>query len=95
MLFELVVVLTVGFNTKAVTIFLGPALLIVLAYCLHFFVRQTKIAIVNHKGMGKAVMAASLLFAYGAVAARGQLDPFLLFLLCALIITLIELSCVC
>lgn len=64
-LFELVVVLTVGFNTKAVTIFLGPSLLIVFAYCLHFFVRQTKIAIVNYKGMGKAVMAASLLFAYG------------------------------
>jgi hypothetical protein len=64
-LFELVVVLAVGFNTKAVTIFLGPALLTVFAFCLHFFVRQTKIAIIHHKGMGRAVIAASLLFAYG------------------------------
>ncbi len=67
-LFELGVVLGVGFNTKAVTIFLGPALLTVFAFCLHFFVRQTKIAIVHHKGMGKAIIAASLLFAYGCYA---------------------------
>lgn len=65
LILEVGVVLAVGFNTKAVTIFLGPALLTVFAYCLHFFVRQTKIAIMHHKGMGKAVIAASLLFAYG------------------------------
>ena len=64
-LFELCVLLTIGFNKKAVTIFLGPALLFVFAFCLHFFVRQTKIAIMHHKGTGKAVIAASLLFAYG------------------------------
>ncbi len=65
MLFELGVVLAVGFNTEAVTIFLGPALLIVFGFSLRFFAHYTKIAIVNQKGTGKAVMAASLLFAYG------------------------------
>ena len=65
LVFELGVVIAVGFNAKAVTIFLGPALLIVFTFTLHFFVRQTKIAIAHYKRMGKAVIAASLLFAYG------------------------------
>jgi len=64
-LFELVVIIVVGFNEDAITIFLGPALIIVFAFALHFFVRQTKIAIVHQKGLGKAVIAASLLFGYG------------------------------
>ncbi len=67
-LFELIVVSIVGFNTKAVTIFLGPSILIVFGFCLHFFVRQTKITISHHKAAGKAIITASLLFAYGCYA---------------------------
>lgn len=65
LLFELSVLLAVGFNTRAITIILGPGLLIVFAFCLHFFIRQTKITIMHHKATGKAIIAASLLFAYG------------------------------
>lgn len=64
-IFETVVVLIKGFNTEAITITLGPALLTVFFFCGIFFVRLTKIAIMRHKGAGKAMMAASLLFAYG------------------------------
>lgn len=67
-LFEIIVVAIVGFNNRAVTIFLGPAILAVFVFCLQFFVRQTKITITHHKAVGKAIITASLLFAYGCYA---------------------------
>jgi hypothetical protein len=63
--FEITVLLLVGFNTKAITIILGPGLITVFVFCLHFFIRQTKITIMHRKATGKAIIAASLLFAYG------------------------------
>ncbi|HRG83104.1 MAG TPA: hypothetical protein PLO99_11365, partial [Chitinophagaceae bacterium] len=38
---------------------------LILALSTYFFIRQTKIAITHRKATGKAVIAASLLFAYG------------------------------
>jgi len=63
--FETTVLLLIGFNTRAITIILGPGLMIVFVFCLHFFIRQTKITIMHRKATGKAIIAASLLFAYG------------------------------
>jgi hypothetical protein len=63
--FEITILLLKGFNTSAITITLGPALLTVVGFCGYFFIRQTKIAILHHKAVGKAIIAASLLFAYG------------------------------
>lgn len=63
--FEITVLLLKGFNTGAITITLGPALLTVFIFSGIFFVRLAKIAITRHKGTGKAIMAAALLFAYG------------------------------
>ena len=63
--FEIATITIVGFNTKAITIFLGPGILVVFGFCLHFFVRQAKITISHHKSIGKAIVTASLLFAYG------------------------------
>lgn len=65
LIFEIAVICIAGFNNKAVTIFLGPALAVVFAFSLHFFVRQTKIAISHRKAIGKAIISAALLFAYG------------------------------
>ncbi len=65
LLFEIVVIAIVGYNTKAMTIILGPGLAIIFGFCLHFFIRQTKITIMHKKASGKAIMAAALLFAYG------------------------------
>jgi hypothetical protein len=65
MLFEVIILSIVGFNTKAITIILGPGLLVVFGFSLHFFIRQTKITIMHQKGTGKAIIAASVLFAYG------------------------------
>ena len=63
--FEIAVVAIYGFTVKTITIIMGPDILIVLAFCIPLFVRQTKMTIMHHKGTGKALMIASLLFAYG------------------------------
>lgn len=63
--FEIIVIAIFGISLKAMTIIMGPGIVMVLAFCLPFFVKSTKITIVNQKAMGKAMMTASLLFAYG------------------------------
>jgi hypothetical protein len=65
LVFELSVVLMVGFNVEALSIILGPGILIIFALCLFFFIRQSKIVITNPKAMGKTLISASLVFAYG------------------------------
>jgi hypothetical protein len=65
MLFEVAILCWKGMTVTAITIIMGPGLLIVIGFCVHFFVKQSKIAMMNGKAMGKAVIAASLLFAYG------------------------------
>jgi hypothetical protein len=62
--FEIVVVAVYGFNPRATTIVLAPGLVVVLTITLLFFIHQVKIAVVYHRAVGKAVMIASLLFAY-------------------------------
>ncbi len=64
-LFELIVIATVGFNVKAAIICLAPGLLLVLGFSLLFFIHQAKITVVYQKAVGKALISASLLFAYG------------------------------
>ena len=62
--FEIIVVAIFGFNVIATTIILAPGLIMTLAISLLCFLHQVKIAVEYHKAFGKAVMAASLLFAY-------------------------------
>ena len=65
LLFETIVIAIYGFNTNATIIVLGPGLVLVLCFSLLFFIHQAKITIVHQKAAGKALIAASLLFAYG------------------------------
>jgi len=62
--FEIIIVAIFGYNVKATTIILAPGLIMTLAISLLCFLHQVKIAVEYHKAFGKAVMAASLLFAY-------------------------------
>lgn len=64
-LWEMAIVAIKGFNIDAVTILLAPGLPLVFGYCLYFFTRQVKLAIVHRKATGKAMIVSSLLFAYG------------------------------
>jgi hypothetical protein len=64
-LFEILVVLIKGYNKEAITIILAPGLAIIFGFCLSSFVRLTKMAITHSKATGKAVIIASIVFAYG------------------------------
>jgi hypothetical protein len=63
--FEIAVLSIYGINVEAITIILGPGLLLVLAFSGIFFVRQTRITVMHQKAAGKAFMISALIFAYG------------------------------
>jgi hypothetical protein len=65
LVWEAIVIAFTGLNIDAITIILAPGLPLVFSYCLYFFTRQVKLAIVHHKATGKALIVSSLLFAYG------------------------------
>jgi hypothetical protein len=63
--FEIIVITIKGLNIDATTIIMAPGLIAVIAFCLYFFVRQSRITIVHRKASGKALITAALVFAYG------------------------------
>ncbi len=63
--YELVAVAVYGFSVKAITVIMGPGLLLILFFSGMFFFRQTRITIMHQKATGKAMMIGSILFAYG------------------------------
>jgi hypothetical protein len=68
LVWEAVILMIKGFNVGAITIILAPGLPLVFGYCLYFFSRQVKLAIVHRKAAGKAMIVSGLLFAYGCYA---------------------------
>lgn len=64
-LFEIIVLTINGFNTGSITIILGPGLFAVFALSVYLFYRFSKIAIINKKATGKAIILAALVFGYG------------------------------
>jgi hypothetical protein len=64
-LFEIIVIAIYGYNIHAATIVMAPGLLLVLGFSFLFFIHQAKITIIHQKAAGKALIVASLLFAYG------------------------------
>ena len=63
--FEVIILFISGYNVDAITITLGPGVLIIAGLSLYFFIRYVKLAVTNHKATGKALMSAAVLFAYG------------------------------
>jgi hypothetical protein len=90
-IFEIVVISITGFNVSAITIILGPGLILTTGACLMIFIRQTKITITHRKAMGRSLISASLLFAYGCYGiiyllfyiydSRNAEDSFLIYFL--------------
>jgi len=62
--FEIVILSIYGVTVEAITITLGPGLLLVFGFSAYFFVRQTRITIMHQKAGGKALIISSLIFAY-------------------------------
>ena len=63
--YEIIIVSILGFTRSAITITIGSGLLLILSFCVIFFVRQTKITIMHRKATGKALIAGSFLFSFG------------------------------
>jgi hypothetical protein len=63
--FEIIVIAIFGFSLQTLKIVMGPGLLLVLAFCLPFFVRYAKTTVIHQKTTGKAMITAAILFAYG------------------------------
>ena len=63
--YEIIIVLIFGLTRNAITITIGCGLLLILSFCIIFFVRQTKITIMHRKATGKALIAGSFLFSFG------------------------------
>ena len=66
--FAMIILALNGFSIDSITIIMAPGLLTVFSFCCYFFVRQTRITIMHRKSTGKALIVASLLFAYGCYA---------------------------
>ncbi|MFM2139696.1 MAG: hypothetical protein RJA57_2003 [Bacteroidota bacterium] len=63
-LFEVGVVTVMGMNRGAVTVIMAPGMILMVGLYFYFFIRQTRITVVQQRGAGRSIMAASLLFAY-------------------------------
>lgn len=64
-LFEIVMIGKYGLSIKAITLIMGPGLLIVFGYSLYFFATAIKKSFIHSKYTGKALIASALCFAYG------------------------------
>jgi hypothetical protein len=62
--FEFVVLAIYGFSVKAISIFSGPGLLIVLSFSFYLFGKYVKTAITHRKDIGKTLMISGILFGY-------------------------------
>lgn len=63
-LFEIIIVFIKGFNVSAITITIGPGVILVSGLSLYFFSRYAKMAIAKSKATGKAFISAAVVFAY-------------------------------
>lgn len=94
-IYELAVVAIMGYNVTAMTIILGPGIVIVGGFALYFFARYAKQAIESMKSAGKAFIGASLVLAYGSylliyimfyiVRTKEVADTFLLYYMVSVI----------
>lgn len=65
LLFEILIIALKGISVPAITIVMGPGLLLVFGYALYFFVQTIKRSFINPKAISKALMASAICFAYG------------------------------
>lgn len=63
--YEIIIAIIFDFKAKSIVYIMGPGLILVLAYTFYFFSGQVKITVMHGKNIGKTIMLASILFAYG------------------------------
>ena len=63
--YEMLIISIIGYNKDALTLIIGPGLLIILFFSSWFFIRLIKVTINNKKAIGKAIILSSFLFVIG------------------------------
>jgi hypothetical protein len=63
-LFEFGILPLYGFSVKAISIFSGPGIIIVLSFSFYFFTSYIKLAITQQADIAKTMMISGVLFAY-------------------------------
>ncbi len=63
--FEIIIVGLYGLTIKAVTITMGPGLVLIFSIAFFYFIRKVKQSILQNKALGKAFIAGAITFAYG------------------------------
>ena len=67
-LFELIILVTYNLTREAITLIMGPGILLIVVLSFIFFFQQIRITIIHRKRMGKVLMISSILFTYGSVS---------------------------
>jgi len=62
--FEAIILAIFGFSVLTVKIILGPDIAVILGISFMFFLRNVRLAVINAKSMGKAVMISSIFVSY-------------------------------
>lgn len=64
LVFVIIVVFIHGFTVKAISIFEGPGILLILAFSFYFFTKYVKMAFTQKGEISKTLMTSGILFAY-------------------------------
>jgi len=98
-LYEIVIACVYGLQTKAIIYVMGAGLPLILVYSFYLFLRHIKITVEFGKNVGRTLMLAAILFAYGSYAliyyfyyiqkTQAVADVFLLYFITVLISSLI------
>jgi hypothetical protein len=100
--YEVVVTAALGFNINAIVYILGPGILLLFICALYFFVKYARMAIEKNKQVGKTIMLAAMVFAYGCYGmiycfhyiqkTPARADVFLIYYIASIIASLIMSS---
>lgn len=63
--YELIIACVFGLSANAVVYIMGPGLALILIYSFYLFIRHIKITVEFGKNVGRTLMLAAILFAYG------------------------------
>ncbi len=66
--FEVIILITNGFNIDSATIIMGPGILAIIVFSFTIFQKNIGLTIIHFKGSGKTLVTTALLFAYSIYA---------------------------
>ncbi len=97
--FEVIILITNGFNIDTATIILGPGILAIIVFSFTIFQKNIGSTIIHFKGSGKTLVTTALLFAYSIYAllyvffyilkTPHQADTFLIYNITSIVLSIL------